>query len=179
MPAETPREIVRRFNRSFGDTFPEPQARLTQAPSIIGMDGKQKMSKSLNNHIELASTPEETRQRVLTAFTDPQRTHRNIPGRPEVCNVYSLHKLFNPDDVGVVYEECTGAQRGCVDCKHHLADGINHHLEELRERRRQLEGQPQLVSEVLADGAKRAKAIATTTIEEVMEKMGLSSRALT
>ncbi|MCH8207065.1 MAG: tryptophan--tRNA ligase, partial [Chloroflexi bacterium] len=176
---ELAREIVRRFNRAFGDTFPEPQARLTQAPSIIGMDGQQKMSKSLNNHIELASTPEETRQRVLTAFTDPQRTHRNIPGRPGVCNVYSLHKLFNPDDVSVVYEECTSAQRGCVDCKHHLADGINHHLEELRERRRQLEGQPQLVREVLADGAKRAKAIATTTIEEVMEKMGLSGRVLT
>ena len=175
---ELAREIVRRFNHMFGDTFPEPEAKLTEAPSVVGLDGHQKMSKSLDNHIDLAATPEETCSRLLTAFTDPQRTHRNIPGRPEVCNVYSLHKVFNPQDTATVYDECTTASRGCVDCKHHLAEGINHYLEELRERRREMEARPQIVWEVLADGAKRAQAIARITIQEVTEKMGLSPQAI-
>ena len=172
---ELAREIVRRFNNMFGYTFPEPQARLTEAPLILGLDGQQKMSKSLENHIDMAATPEETSQRVLTAFTDPQRTHRNIPGRPEVCNVYSLHKIFSPpEEVDTVYEECTTAKRGCVDCKQHLAKGINKYLEPFRERRRNYEAQPRLVQDLLADGAKRAKVIAEQTLAEVREKMGLA-----
>ena len=174
---ELAREIVRRFNHMFGDTFPEPQAKLTEAPSIVGLDGQQKMSKSLDNHVELASTAEKTHKRLLTAFTDPQRTHREMPGRPWVCNVYSLHKLLNPTELDTVYAECTTAKRGCVDCKHHLADGINRLLEPLRERRRELESRPDFVWEVLADGAARAKAIATTTLQEVTEKMGLSPQS--
>ena len=171
---ELAREIVRRFNNFFGNTFPEPQASLTEAPLILGLDGQHKMSKSLDNHLDLAATPEETRRRVLTAFTDPQRTRRNIPGRPDVCNVYSLHKIFSPGDVDTVYEECTTAKRGCVDCKGQLAEGINRYLEPLRERRREYEARPSYVTEVLADGAKRAKAIAEVTISEVNEKMGLA-----
>jgi tryptophanyl-tRNA synthetase len=173
---ELAREIVRRFNHMFGNTFPEPQAKLTKAPSIIGLDGQQKMSKSLDNQVELASTPDETRKRVLSAFTDPNRTHRNIPGTPALCNVYSLHKIFNPQDLTTVYQECTTAKRGCVDCKHHLSDGINHNLEPLRQRRRQLENSPELVWDILADGATRARTIAKTTIQEVNEKLGLRIR---
>ena len=171
---ELSREIVRRFNNLFGYTFPEPQARLTEAPLIVGLDGQQKMSKSLDNHIDMATAPEKTRERVLTAFTDPQRTHRNVPGRPWVCNVYSLHKIFNPSEVDTVYEECTAAKRGCVDCKGHLAEGINRYLEPLRERRREYEGKPGHVGEVLAEGATRARVIARETIAEVSEKMGLA-----
>ena len=170
---ELAREIVRRFNNKFGYVFPEPQAKLTEAPLIVGLDGHQKMSKSLDNHIDIAATPEETRDRVRTAFTDPQRTHLSMPGRPSVCNVYSLHKFFNPADVDTVYEECTTAQRGCVDCKLHLAEGINRHLEPLRERRRGYEAGPDDLEEVLADGARKARVIARETIGEVREKMGL------
>ncbi len=171
---ELAREIVRRFNHRFGDTFPEPQARLTEAPLILGLEGQQKMSKSLDNHIDLASTPEETTQRVLTAFTDPQRLRRSDPGRPEVCNVYSLHKLFSPAPaVTQVYDECTGAIRGCVDCKRHLAGSVNEFLGTLRDRRRELEEQPEYVREVLFEGGKKARAIARETIAEVYEKMGL------
>ena len=172
---ELAREIVRRFNNNFGDTFPEPQAKLTEAPSIVGLDGQQKMSKSLDNHIDIASDPEETRKRVLTAFTDPQRTHRNIPGRPSVCNVYSLHKIFGSADINAIYDECTSATRGCVDCKRQLADQVNGYLADVRERRRELEAQPEYVWEVLSDGAQRARTIARATIAEVTEKMGLSS----
>ena len=172
---ELAREIVRRFNHRFGDTFPEPQAKLTEAPLILGLEGQHKMSKSLDNHIDLAATPEETTQRLRTAFTDPQRLRRSDPGRPEVCNVYALHKLFSPAAVvAQVYSECTTAQRGCVDCKRELAGGVNAFLEPLRERRRELEEKPDLVREVLAEGGKKARAIAQDTIAEVYEKMGLA-----
>jgi len=170
---ELAREIARRFNRLFGQTFPEPYAKLTEAPVVLGLDGVNKMSKSLDNHIELAATPEETERRVMTAVTDPQRTHRHIPGRPEVCNVYSLHQQFNPDKVEVVYEECTTAKRGCVECKQQLADGINRVLAPFRERRQELVGRPEYVEEVLADGAARARMIASETLAEAREKMGL------
>ncbi len=172
---ELSREIVRRFNHRFGDTFPEPQAKLTEAPLIVGLDGHQKMSKSVNNHLDLAATDEETSQRVLTAFTDPQRLRRTDPGRPEVCNVYSLHKLFSPaEDVNTVYEECTTAQRGCVDCKRHLAQSINTFLEPMRQRRRAFEKRPGYIREILDEGGKKARAIAQVTIEEVYQRMGLA-----
>ena len=172
---ELAREIVRRFNNRFGDTFPEPQAKLTEDPLIVGLDGRQKMSKSLDNHLELAATPEATASRIATAFTDPQRVRRDIPGRPEVCNIYSLHKIFSPaGDLDTVYNECTTAQRGCVDCKRHLAASINSYLEPFRERRREFETRPDFVKDVLEDGAKRAKAIARRTLEEVYQKMGLA-----
>ena len=172
---ELAREIVRRFNNRYGDTFPEPQAKLTEDPLIIGLDGQQKMSKSLDNHLELAATPEKTEQRVATAFTDPQRVRRDIPGRPEVCNVYSLHKIFSPPgDVSTVYDECTTAQRGCVDCKRQLAANINSYLEPFRERRREYEARTGFVQDVLDDGANKAIAIASRTLEEVYQKMGLA-----
>jgi len=172
---ELAREIVRRFNNHYGETFPEPQAKLTEDPLILGLDGKNKMSKSLDNHLELAATPEDTAKRVATAFTDPQRVRRDIPGRPEVCNVYSLHKIFSPaSDIPTIYDECTTAARGCVDCKRHLAASINSYLEPFRERRREYETRPGFVQEVLEDGAKRARVIARKTIEEVYQKMGLA-----
>ena len=175
---ELAREIVRRFNHRFGDTFPEPQAKLTEAPLILGLEGQHKMSKSLDNHIDLAASPEETIQRLRTAYTDPQRLRRRDPGRPEVCNVYSLHQLFSPAAaVERVYAECTTAGRGCVDCKGELAGGVNAFLEPLRERRRELAEKPDWVREVLAEGGKKARAIAQETIAEVYDKMGLGGGA--
>jgi tryptophanyl-tRNA synthetase len=172
---ELAREIVRRFNNRFGETFPEPQAKLTEDPLIVGLDGQQKMSKTLHNQVDLAATPEETTRRVLTAFTDPQRVRRDIPGRPSVCNVYSLHQIFSTnEEVTAAYDECTTARRGCVACKRHLADSINRYLEPLRERRLEFQQRPGFVREVLEDGASRARVIARETIQEVYQKMGLS-----
>ena len=170
---EISREIARRFNRLYGETFPEPQPLLTESPSITGLDGVNKMSKSLDNHIELASTPEETTKRVMSMVTDPQRQRRTDPGRPWVCNVYSLHKIFNPHLLDEVYVQCTTATIGCVDDKRQLAEGINRYLAPFRERRRELEAKPDVVREVLASGAERARAIAKATIAEVYERMGL------
>ena len=172
---ELSREIVRRFNNLFGETFPEPQAKLTEAPLILGLDGQNKMSKTLDNHLDLASTPEETSKRLLTAFTDPQRLRRDDPGRPEICNIYSLHKIFSgPEAVKTVYDECTAATRGCVDCKRHIADNLNDYLRELRERREDLKATPGYVQEILHEGGKKARTIAIETLAEVYYKMGLS-----
>jgi tryptophanyl-tRNA synthetase len=171
---ELAREIVRRFNRLYGDTFPEPQPKLTESPTIVGLDGVNKMSKSLDNHIELAATEEETQKRVMSAVTDTQRMRRTDPGRPWVCNVYTLHKVFNPEWQEECYERCTAATIGCVDDKKVLAEGISRYLAPMRERRREFEGRPGYVREVLAHGAEQAKKIATKTIEEVYQRMGLS-----
>ncbi len=170
---ELAREIVRRFNHLFGETFPEPQPELTQAPAIVGLDGKQKMSKSLNNHIAIALSDEETTKRVRKAVTDPQRRRRDDPGRPEVCNVYSLHEFFDPEKRPWIYEQCTTAGIGCVDCKGMLADAINESLREIRERRAELAAKPEYVRDVLADGAERARVIAKDVLAEVQERMGL------
>ena len=171
---ELMREIARRFNRLYGDTFPEPEVLLTETPLIVGTDGQAKMSKSLDNHIELAATNEETTKRVRSMVTDPQRQRRSDPGRPEVCNVYSLHKIFNPDKLDEIYHQCTTAGIGCVDDKQTLADAINDYLAEFRERRQKLTERPGYVAEVLASGAERARVIARETIREVYERMGLA-----
>jgi len=170
---ELAREIVRRFNGLFGPTFPEPQAKLTDTPLVIGLDGVNKMSKSLNNHIELAATPEETMARVLTAFTDPARKFRTDPGHPEVCNVFSLHKFFSQLNLEKLAAECRAAQIGCVDCKKLLGMAINRELAPFRERRAGFAARPGYVTEMLADGARRAQVIAVETLREVKEKMGL------
>ena len=172
---ELSREIVRRFNNLFGETFPEPQAKLTEAPLILGLDGVHKMSKTMDSHLDLAATPEATTKRLLTAFTDPQRIRLSDPGRPEVCNIYSMHKIFSgADAVKAIYDECTTAARGCVDCKRQVADSLNDYLKELRERREEMKSKSGYVQEILHEGGKRARAIAKETIAEVYDKMGLS-----
>ena len=171
---ELAREIVRRFNNLFGNTFPEPQPILTKSRLIKGLDGQQKMSKSLNNHIDMSADNEESIKKLKTAFTDPQRIKRNIPGRPEMCNVYSLHQAFNSNNLKAINKECSAAERGCVECKIELGENINSFLQEIRERRMSLEQQPKLIEEILEDGKNKAKKIAQNTINEVYEKMGLS-----
>jgi tryptophanyl-tRNA synthetase len=170
---ELSREIVRRFNTFFGYTFPEPKAKLTKSPSIKGLDGKAKMSKTLDNHVELALSDDETRKKIMSAVTDPQRTHRNIPGRPDVCNVYSLHNIFNTRKVNEIREGCTSATLGCVDCKIDLSTNVNKYLAPFRERRTAFANQPELVQGILTNGAEKAREIAKSVMSEVLGKMGL------
>jgi tryptophanyl-tRNA synthetase len=128
----------------------------------------------LNNHIELASTPEDTTARVREMVTDPARVKRTDPGNPDVCNVYTMHKIFSPQaDVEMVNVECRRAGIGCVDCKKLLAKNLNNHLEPFRARRAGFASKPGYVQDVLDDGAKRAGAIAKKTMEEVREAMQL------
>ena len=170
---ELAREIVRRFNHLVAPVFPEPQAKLTSTPLIGGLDGENKMSKSLDNHIELASSAEETRQRIMTAFTDPQRLRRKDPGRPEICNIYSLHGFYNPEKLEEIAEGCRSAAIGCVDCKKLLVDALNADMEPFRELRAEFAAKPEQVEKMLAEGANRARVIARETIREVKEKMCL------
>ena len=170
---ELAREIVRRFNNLFGETFPEPEAKLTNFPLVVGLDGKEKMSKQLGNDIELALSDEETEARVMEAVTDPARRYRDDPGHPEICNVFRLHGYFSPFEQEDLAEQCRTAKIGCVDCKRFLAREINTTLGSFRERRATLAGKPQYIEDVLADGASRARVIARETMREVKQNIGL------
>ena len=170
---EFTREIVRRFNHHFGPTLIEPQIKLTPYPRVMGLDGVNKMSKSLNNHIELAFSPEVTEQRVMTMVTDPQRRYRSDPGRPEVCNVFAFHGFFSAEQVEDIESQCRSAEIGCVDCKRALARNLAAALAPFRQRRAELARDENLVWDVLSDGANRATPIAQETLEEVKIKIGL------
>jgi len=170
---EFTREIVRRFNHHFGDVLVEPQAMHTEFTKVLGLDGQQKMSKSLNNHIEIAASPEEIQQRVMRMVTDPARRYRTDPGHPEVCNVFALHGFFSPDDVSRIEAGCRSADLGCVACKRLFAEHLANYFAPFRERRAALAADPDHVWDILADGARRASAIATKTIAQVKEAVGL------
>lgn len=173
---EIAREIARRYNHRFGPLFPEPAARLSHAPRIMGVDGQSKMSKSKGNTIALFEEKDAFWGKLKVAFTDPQRLRRSDPGRPEVCNVYTMHKaLSTPEQVDLTYKECTGAQRGCVDCKKILMEGFERELVPLRIRRLELQGHPGRVREALGDGAGKARRIAQDTIRDVRQAMGLGN----
>jgi tryptophanyl-tRNA synthetase len=172
---EFAREIVRSFNYRYKTkVLIEPQVKHTEVLKVLGIDGKAKMSKSLNNHIELALTPEETVARVKEMVTDPARIKRTDPGNPDICNVFTMHKIFSPQaDIEMVNVECRTAGIGCVDCKKLFAKNLNVHLEPFRARRAELESQPGYVQDILDDGGKRARVIAQKTMEEVREAMAL------
>jgi len=172
---EFAREVVRSFNYRYStQVLIEPQAKHTEIKKVLGIDGKAKMSKSLNNHIELASTPEETAARVKDMVTDPARVKRTDPGNPDICNVFSMHKIFSPqEEVEMINRECRVAGIGCVDCKKRFAANLNKDLEPFRAKRAELESQPDYVNDILNDGGKRARVIAQKTMEEVREAIQL------
>ncbi len=172
---EFTREAVRSFNFRYGaNVLVEPQAKHTEIPKVIGLDGKEKMSKSLDNHIELAATPEETHKRVMQMVTDPQRLRRDDPGDPDVCNVFSMHKIFSPgEEVEMIDTECRKAGIGCVDCKKRFAANLNKHLDPFRAKRAEIGQNPQQVWDTLHDGARRARVIAQQTMTEVRQAIGL------
>ena len=172
---EFTREIVRSFNYRYQtDVLIEPKMKVTEYPKIIGIDGKNKMSKSLDNQIEMASTPEETQKRVMMMVTDPQRQRRSDPGDPDVCNVFSLHKIFSSqEEIDRVNTECRTAEIGCVECKKILAKNINQSLIPFRAKRAEFEKDRDGVYDILEDGARRAKVIAEKTMEEVRSAIGL------
>jgi len=172
---EFAREIVRSFNYRYNTkVLVEPQVKHTEVLKVVGIDGRDKMSKSLNNHIELASTPQETTKRVREMVTDPARVKRTDPGNPDVCNVFTMHKIMSSqEDIDMVNVECRRAGIGCVDCKLLFANNLNKHLEPFRAKRAEFASQGSYVQDVLNDGGKRARAIAQKTMVEVREAMQL------
>ncbi len=172
---EFAREIVRSFNyRYHTKALVEPQVKHTEVLKVLGIDGKDKMGKSLNNHIELATTSEATVKRVKEMVTDPARLRRTDPGNPDICNVFTMHKLFSQqEEVDMINTECRKAGIGCVDCKLRFANNLNKHLEPFRAKRAELAADPNKIQDILHDGANRARAIAEQTMVEVREAMQL------
>lgn len=172
---EFAREIVRSFNYRYNTkVLIEPQVKHTEVLKVVGIDGKDKMGKSLNNHIELALTPEETTKRVREMVTDPARQRKTDPGNPDVCNVFTMHKIMSPqEEVDMINVECRRAGIGCVDCKLRFAANLNKNLEPFRAKRAELASQESYVQDVLNDGGKRARVIAQQTMVEVREAMQL------
>ena len=169
---ELTREMARRFNRYFGDVFPEPEPLVTKFARFPGTDGK-RMSKSLGNTIEISATPDEIRAKIKPAVTDPARVRRNDPGNPEVCAIYTWYQKFLPEAVEETAAECRSAARGCVDCKNKLADGVIEYFAPLRERRAEYEADPAKLDEIIASGCDRARAEAGRTMDIIHDAMGI------
>jgi tryptophanyl-tRNA synthetase len=175
---ELMREIARRWNARFGEGFfPEPQPMLSAARRVLGLDGQAKMSKSLGNTIGLFDPPETIWEKLRPAATDPARVTRKDPGTPEICNIYTIHQGFSPPEtVAEVAVKCRTAGWGCLDCKRVLADNMIATLTPMRERAASLRAAPGRVQDLLAAGARKARALAIDTMREVRRRMGLLER---
>jgi tryptophanyl-tRNA synthetase len=169
---ELSREVVRAFNRRYGDVFPEPEPMFTDAPTVLGIDGQAKMSKSAGNTIPIFAEPDEINRLVMSMVTDPQRIKRTDPGRPEICNVCQLHRFFGGDYLQIQDGERTAAT-GCVDTKRLLAERIIEFFRPMRERRAQLAADPAIVEETLAAGAAKVRPIIESTMREVRAAVGI------
>jgi len=177
---ELTRDICRRWNAHYAGgepLLPEPQALLTEAKRIMGLDGDSKMSKSKANTIGILDSPDDMWQKLRTAKTDPARVTRHDPGTPEICNIYDLHRYFSPPDtVELVATNCRGARWGCIECKRVLAGNMAATLAPIRERAAELAARPATVDEILAEGARKAGAVAGETLAIVQERMGFMAR---
>jgi len=166
---ELTREIARRFNHLVKkQIFPEPQAKLTPTPRLLGPD-RRKMSKSYGNTINLSDPPEEIRKKVQTMFTDPKRLKRTDQGHPEECNVYEYYKVFDPRRIETLIKECKSAKVGCTDCKKGLAEVIIKRLEPIQAKRRDIQPGEGYLETVLSEGREKARKIASLTMQEVKE----------
>ena len=168
---ELTREVARRFNSFYGPVFPVPDPLLTDVPKLLGIDGR-KMSKSYDNAIFISDPPAEVRRKVSLMFTDPDRIKRSDPGNPDICNVFSFHKVYSsPETVERVNRECRRAEIGCVQDKRQLAETLVSHLAPIQEKRAGYIRNPGLVEEILEEGCERARRVAVQTLEEVRGAM--------
>jgi len=169
---EMTREMVRRFNYLYGELFVEPQALLTEFPYVPGIDGK-KMSKSLENDIKIADTEENTTKKIMNAVTDPEKIRLHDKGHPEVCNVFTYHKIFNKEEVNDIERDCRAGNLGCVACKRNLANKLNAYLRPIREKREELKKEINKVEDIFVEGSKKASEVANATLDEALTKMNL------
>lgn len=171
---EQAREIVRKFNSIYGDVLVEPKIVLSEGKRIKGLDGNEKMGKSLGNAIYLSDTEEEITKKVMSAVTDPNRIKKDDLGNPDICMVAYYHNLFtNSEDVKNVCEECRAGKRGCVACKKQLAKNIIEYLRPIREKRKYYEDNIELVDKILKEGTERARKTAKETMKKVKSAMKL------
>jgi tryptophanyl-tRNA synthetase len=170
---ELAREIVRKFSHHYGEVFPEPLPLLTEAPKVVGTDGR-KMSKSYGNAIELGESPDSTRKKIMGMVTDPARKRRQDPGNPEVCGIFYLHKIYSDaETVTWVDQNCRTAGIGCVDCKKRLLEKLAPDQERLRDRREAILARPKDLDELVQLGNSKARVVAARTMDEVRAAMKL------
>jgi tryptophanyl-tRNA synthetase len=166
---EMTREIARRFNHLYTEVFPVPDVLLTPTSKLLGID-RRKMSKSYGNAIYLTDTKEEINNKVGQMITDPQRAKKIDPGDPDVCNVFSFHEIYTPEErVRQIDKDCRSASIGCVDCKKIMAVNLDKSLEPMREKRKELESDIDRVRDIIDRGNAKARLIAQKTMEEVKE----------
>ena len=171
---EFTREVARRFNGRFGDYFPEPATLIGRGARVMGLDGASKMSKSLGNHIGVVEDPDAIWEKLRPAKTDEARKRRSDPGTPDLCNIFSYHRLVTPEgEIQEVVAGCTGATIGCIDCKKIFFKNLMKVLDPIRERRQALEKDPEYVREALREGARKARTIARETLDGAKKLMGL------
>ncbi len=170
---EQAREIVRKFNNIYGETFNVPEPVLSSTPRIKGLDGNEKMSKSLNNCIYLSDSEEEITKKVMSAVTDPDKLRKDDPANPEICMVYYYHQLIRSPNVANVCSECKKGERGCVYCKKELARAITEFLKPIQERRKFYEDRPEEVEKILKEGTLATKRKAEEVMKRVRKNMKL------
>ena len=166
------REIVRKFNSIYGETLIEPEQLLSTTPRIKGLDGNDKMGKSLGNAIYVVDDDETISKKIMGAVTDPTKLKKDDPANPDVCMVYYYHKLVNDEDnINKVCSECKKGERGCVQCKRELIEKMNEFLKPIREKRKYYDEHPEEVDKILNEGTAKAKAKAEETIKNVKKAM--------
>ncbi len=166
------REVVRKFNSIYGETLREPNAYLSETKRIKGLDGNDKMGKSLGNAIYLVDDEETIRKKIMGAITDPNKIKKDDPANPDICMVYYYHKLINNEDnLKTICSECKEGKRGCVLCKKELVDKMNEFLKDIKDRRKKYEDNPQLIDEILLEGTKKAKEKAQFQMKNIKKAM--------
>lgn len=166
------REIVRKFNSIYGETLKEPEQVLSNVTRVKGLDGNDKMGKSLGNAIYLVDDEETISKKVMGAVTDPNKIKKDDLADPDVCMVYYYHKLVNNDDnVKKICSECKNGSRGCVQCKRELIAAMNEFLTPIKEKRKYYDEHPEVVDKILQEGTKAAKAKAEEQMKKVRKAM--------
>ncbi|MNI44037.1 Tryptophan--tRNA ligase 2 [compost metagenome] len=171
---EQAREIVRKFNSMYGEVLVEPEAMVGNVARVKGLDGNNKMGKSLNNAIYLSDSEEEITAKVMSAVTDPAKIRKDDKANPEICMVGYYHDIFNKENKENVFYECRNGLRGCVNCKKELAKSITKTLAPIREKRRYYEERPELVREILEEGTKKARTVSSDIMSKVKEAMKIN-----
>ena len=169
---EFARELARRFNYIYGEYFPEPEPIFTETPMVYGTDGK-KMSKSLNNQINLSDSKEIMIEKISQMVTDPSKIRKNDPGHPDICSVFTYYGYFDKENEENVKKECENGERGCVQCKKEIALKIYNMFEDYREKKTELEKDKDTIWDILKEGNKKAEKFTKETIDGVKKLMGL------
>lgn len=168
---EQTREIVKKFNHIYGETFFVPEAVLSKNPRIKGLDGNEKMGKSLGNAIYLADSKEEITKKVMKAVTDPGKIKKDDPANPDVCMVYYYHQLVSQNNLETIKTECKSGSRGCVDCKKELINNLSTFLEPIQEKRKYYEEHSEIIDKILIEGTEKARKHAKEVMKRVRKNM--------